>query len=131
MQDEASANEKLQRERDEELKDLLKQATIQRQAQLDAQQQQMENVRRRLEMKEKNMDIKIMLQDPNTISDPIRRAFIIDEQARISRKKYEEQLRQHGASNSTNAFGTIFDNIGGSGADFPHYYLDFHIGRVA
>ena len=128
MHQETSASEKLQRERDDELKELLKQSNHQKQTQLEAQQQQMKIARRRLEMKaedmelrKKDMEIKIMIQDPNSISDPRRRAYIIQEQARITQKIYEEQLQQSGTSNSTNVFGTIFDNIGGSGSDFPSY----------
>ena len=40
---------------------------------------------------------------------------------RIAHKIFEEQLQQHGTSNSTNVFETIYDNIGGFESDFPSY----------
>ena len=71
-----------------------------------------------LELKEKEMKLKIMLQDQNSITDSNRRAYVISEQARITQKRYEQQLHQHGSSN---IFGSFFDNIGGSGSGLPDY----------
>ena len=102
----------------EELKEILKKTNDQRQAQIDAQQKHIEMQRRKLDLKEKEMELKIMLQDPNGITDPNRRAYIISEQARITQKRYEQQLQQHGSSNT---FGSFFDNIGGSGSGLPDY----------
>ena len=102
----------------EELKEILRKTTDQRQAQIDTQQKHIEMQRQMLDLKENEMKLKIILQDPNSITDPNRRAYIISEQARITQKRYEQQLQQHGSSNT---FGSFFDNIGGSGSGLPDY----------
>ena len=53
----------------------------------------MEMERRMLDLKEKEMELKIMLQYLNSITDPNGRAYVISEHARITQKRYEQQLQ--------------------------------------
>ena len=74
--------------------------------------------RRMLDLREKEMEPKIILQDPNNITNPNRRIYIILDQVWITQKRYEQQLQQHGSSNT---FGSFFDNIGGFRSGLLNY----------
>ena len=99
-------------EQNEQLMEMLKKTSLDRQAQLDIQR---ENLALR-KMKEEN---KILLQDLDAITDPRLREFLRAEQEIIMQRR--SQQHQQGSSSATNAYGNYFDNLGGSGTNLPDY----------
>lgn len=81
---------------------------------------------KKLEVKEKKYEMKkvkeenrILFTDPNSITDPIVRENLRNEQARIMRKRAEQEKNQMEIG-SSNGLGQLFDFVG-SDNDLPNY----------
>ncbi|CAH9126946.1 unnamed protein product [Cuscuta epithymum] len=91
----------------EQLIDMLKKSSLDRQEQLQIQRQNMA-------YKEQKREDKIMFMDLNSIHDPQTRAYIMAERSRILQKKSQE-------GGSSAGFGNLFDGLGGSGSGLNDY----------
>ena len=109
-----SALDKLQEET-HKLTEILERSTSER---LALKKQSLAEKVRKREAKERFMEDQILMQDLSTINDPNARAFIEARKAEIQQKRGQFQQPPPFASNS---FGDYFNNLSGSGTNFPDY----------
>ena len=79
-----------------------------------------QNEAKKIELKERQEDNKILNRDVDSIKDPILREALRNEQMRICAKKTLHQQSQEGGGSST-GFNQYFGDLGGGGDNFPNF----------
>ncbi|KAK2654704.1 hypothetical protein Ddye_014560 [Dipteronia dyeriana] len=72
-----------------------------------------------LERKMEYRELKNMMIDLNTITDPNKRDFMNQQQLKIAAKRAEQQDK--GSQNASRSFGDFFENLQGPGNGLPDY----------
>ncbi|KAK3188589.1 hypothetical protein Dsin_028150 [Dipteronia sinensis] len=62
-------------------------------------------------------EIKIVMMDLNTITDPMKREFVKQQQLKIMAKQAQQQSQ--GSQNTSGSFGDFFNNLQGPGNGLP------------
>ncbi|KAK2662952.1 hypothetical protein Ddye_001526 [Dipteronia dyeriana] len=72
-----------------------------------------------LERKMEYRELKILMIDLNTITDPKKREFMNQQQLKIEAKRVEQQDKR--SQNASGSFGDFFENLQGPGNGLPDY----------